>query len=658
MSQSAFDTTPVTEWVGHPTQWLFEDFLFPQFTGSSAVAFVLTTVIFAVCLGFAARYAVKTLRIRRRLKPLLGYLHEKIHLSDDENDTLARASFREHYQDVREKFEHIDFLNHGWTEFSETLVIQEDDHAPISNTVRPSVYLNFHTADEAGKWGFKFLQGLPNLFVGFGLLFTFLGLAAALFAASSGLNGNIEEAQKALQSLLHAATFKFLTSIAGLASSIFLTILCKHWHKQIQRDFDRLCRYLEKGLLFISLEKLNSDQIVELRRQTEQLQRFNQDMAISIGNEINTFMGSKLPYILQKTFEPMQQALEKLSAFQVEQQWRCFEPMLKELEKLGNGGRDAIKEIAGDDIKSVVSTINDVANDLKTVMQSVKTSSQGASDGLSAIVGDLALTLKNFDQQTQHQQRTFAEHASGIIESSANALSERFAGAASQLESVVHSFGDGFNQKMGHATNTMATHLQTAAQDMQNQLHAATTHFASGFAESAKPFAAQMGEFVATLKNFDQQARNQQQAFESIATKIRESADVVSHTLHKLDAAATPMSLTAQQFERTAFSLQAVSETMRQSQQSITTMITGLQENNARVTAVWQDYQARFENIDASLSKTFQHLVDASNSQLERIASFTNKLDESFARASNSLGSAIEGLEDVLEDMAALKQAA
>jgi hypothetical protein len=72
---------------------------------------------------------------------------------------------------------------------------------------------------------FPVWQALPNYFVGVGLLFTFFGLVAALQFASGAVAADIDEAQGALRNLLAAATFKFMTSICGLFSSIVFSVV-------------------------------------------------------------------------------------------------------------------------------------------------------------------------------------------------------------------------------------------------------------------------------------------------------------------------------------------------------------------------------------------------------------------------------------------------
>jgi hypothetical protein len=108
---------------------------------------------------------------------------------------------------------------------------------------------------------------LPNYFVGFGLLFTFLGIVAALYFASSGVTGTIDKAQHALGDLLNAATFKFLASIARLVCSIAFSLLYRWRIRAIDRAFDQLCAQLERLMSFIAPEQLAAKQL----RQAEHL---------------------------------------------------------------------------------------------------------------------------------------------------------------------------------------------------------------------------------------------------------------------------------------------------------------------------------------------------------------------------------------------------
>lgn len=84
--------------------------------------------------------------------------------------------------------------------------------------------LNLGDFDRTGL-SFDFYRELPDYFVGSGLVFTFCGLVAGLYFASQGLmTADISLARDSLNKLLSASTFKFLTSIAGVGSSLIMSI--------------------------------------------------------------------------------------------------------------------------------------------------------------------------------------------------------------------------------------------------------------------------------------------------------------------------------------------------------------------------------------------------------------------------------------------------
>jgi len=84
------------------------------------------------------------------------------------------------YQSFAEQFDTIDaslskhrLLRHAWQEFKETLILPNtvlNDERVVRNTARPQDYLNLQET----RLHFRFFRALPNIFVGIGLLPTFL----------------------------------------------------------------------------------------------------------------------------------------------------------------------------------------------------------------------------------------------------------------------------------------------------------------------------------------------------------------------------------------------------------------------------------------------------------------------------------------------------
>lgn len=109
-----------------------------------------------------------------------------------------------------------------------------------NNHISEYDYLSIGMIETKG-FPLKIISALPGYFVGFGLVFTFLGLVAALYFSAQGMKaGSYEDAKTSLMQLLYASSFKFTTSIAGISSSLLISILYKSLLHQLDLKFSRL----------------------------------------------------------------------------------------------------------------------------------------------------------------------------------------------------------------------------------------------------------------------------------------------------------------------------------------------------------------------------------------------------------------------------------
>jgi len=94
----------------------------------------------------------------------------------------------------------------------------------------------------------RWLGTAADALVGTGLVFTFLGLVAAIGAASSAVTQGADP-RNALVGLLGAASVKFLTSIAGIAGSLLLRVWQAVWLGRIASGCAAVNEALDSHLL-------------------------------------------------------------------------------------------------------------------------------------------------------------------------------------------------------------------------------------------------------------------------------------------------------------------------------------------------------------------------------------------------------------------------
>ena len=165
-------------------------------------------------------------------------------------------------------------------------------------------------------------------------------------------NSSPAQTQEALKGLLKSATFKFYTSIAGLAASLWFVISLRIGARCIDGSFDKLSNELERCLRFATPEH-KIFQLASLgERQLEQLEKLNTDIGIAIGKRVEEALNNTLPTHLASPLQQLSERLEhvasNLSNINVEALQKMGQAFSRELLGATQGQFQELATVLGD----------------------------------------------------------------------------------------------------------------------------------------------------------------------------------------------------------------------------------------------------------------------------------------------------------------------
>jgi hypothetical protein len=249
------------------------------------------------------------LDLRRRLEPVLLGLDDALQVVEEAG---SPASFTDRFPSINQRLAANPVIGESWRAFVKTLVPVPGQDDVLGTTRRPHEDLNESILTNAGV-NLRFYTAVPNYLVGLGLLFTFLGLVAALYFASAGVTAtDIQAAQGALRDLLAAATFKFVTSIAGLGASIVYSSREKTQLYRVGHRLARLCTALEQRLVPVTPEYLGIVQLAEMKSQSTLLRRLGRHLHITIPETIEERLAGELLDAIAPLREGFVRAAERI----------------------------------------------------------------------------------------------------------------------------------------------------------------------------------------------------------------------------------------------------------------------------------------------------------------------------------------------------------
>ena len=198
------------------------------------------------------------------------------------------VAFASNFEAIRSDLGSMPVIGERWRDYCNSLIVIDRPIPMVGTTSRVASWFDLGLVRSGTiKLDLRYHAALPNLLVGAGLLFTFLGLAVALSAAGGVVEAQSADRTNALKTLLDAASFKFITSLVGLFLSIAYALYRKSKLRGIERSLDEFVAALETRVPIITPASLQLKGNEILERQASHLETFSTDLALGIGSALD-----------------------------------------------------------------------------------------------------------------------------------------------------------------------------------------------------------------------------------------------------------------------------------------------------------------------------------------------------------------------------------
>jgi methyl-accepting chemotaxis protein len=658
------------------------------------VAPALASITFLAAIVLCCLFLLHTLYIRGQIGLRIGLIRR----------IRSKADFAEAMPKIEKRMLRCRYLRHSWEKFRETLIEPSLTDLPgqqlVRNTARPQDY--FNTVDAGLR--FPIFRAMPNVLVGIGLLLTFFGLVTALYFTTDAINNasDLTASQNALKDLLHAASFKFYTSIAGLAGSIILTIALRYGTAKLESSFDGLASVLEAKVVFVTPESIAFDHYREAQEHTKTLRLFNTEVALSIGRRIEEALAATLPGYLAQAMAPIGRSLEEVA------------------EKITSMNQGAIGDLTesfitklhgatGDQMQSLARTLGDLHSSIEELNQRMNESGSGLAENVSRSTNDMrdaiaavttALTeisikaerglddsrdainsqletaiasLENASKQISAGLSQTIDRITVGSEHAASHVAQEMSAAAQNLKIASESIADRIEQAVTSITSRVTNNSAAIAEKIKDAALEASAQSTTGVAKAGaevaetlarvgEQFSGALGRVQHSLDGMVQQMTSIERGVGDHVGKIQllskaaqETQNAMACTAQSLREAGAPLTesshLIVEASRRIADATSSAERSITGANSQIRTISETLQDALRTTVAQWQDYEGRFKDVDENLGLILDRIVKSVQEHLEAMRGFVEKVDEKLAGAVDRLGGGIDELGEFAQTM-------
>lgn len=386
------------------------------------------------------------------------------------------TGFPSKYEELSSELARTPVVSKPWRALRDTLLTPTEPGRPVQATVPAGEFFEPMVLLRAAGLNPRYHTALPGFLVGAGLCFTFLGLTLTMMSASDVVAAGVSQAQRnaALQQLLELASFKFVTSLAGLACSIIYALL---WKQRclplVDRAASGLVDRLEEIMPLLTPLAAQEEATALARKQLTQFEAFSTDLAAAIGGTLDKALDTRLG----EHIGPLREAMDRLAARTAADNFAALEQMLsKFMEGLQGGASDKMNDVAirladlGDGLKGLEAGLREAATRMADGADAMaRRMGEGAEAALSRItdqMAGLAETLRGVAVQTQSASADASRDMVSRIEQAA----ESFAAAARDVAGVLGQAAEGVRRTMESGAEASAARLSVQFETMVSAL--------------------------------------------------------------------------------------------------------------------------------------------------------------------------------------------
>lgn len=415
-------------------------------------------------------------------------------------------------------------------------------------------------------------EAVPNILIGTGILFTFVGIIVVLLAAGADVGSlsstDPRKAQESLQNLFQAISIKFITSVAGIFCSSLLSLAIKNEVKQVAIACQAFASRLNEEFPVLTFEveilsllrALGSQETATSMREAAtslgQAAKALNDSSGALGEQMGRLVeaqerltpeaiGRQVGQVLEDQFAPVfrdiRDSLQELHKIKAEQGQQIVEALMSELrteviepvlaqmaESTNRTGEvaDLVKMLQGTLEGSLTEAVKKLEKSTDTIQQFQTDTLQK----LEGFAGKLANILGQFESQTRKvlesvaievKQATKAaieglETQRGAFQDSARQAAETFRGIRTELEQALEhqaSLEERRLSEMSERIESLFRNVESAFQRQMDALEEIGAEASKGLLDARTRLLEGMGEIHRVLTNTSEVVREELHQF-------------------------------------------------------------------------------------------------------------------------------------------------
>ncbi|MFP5492533.1 MAG: anti-phage ZorAB system protein ZorA [Bacteriovoracia bacterium] len=630
---------------------------------------VVDSFLFYGCNGFILLFCfIQWKQLRSRTREIRFELSEANKLFSKEN---PRKYFAEEYESIHKNLLSNKTLSHKWHEFTEHLIYPgpRDKDQVFMNSIMPSSFFSSETLLPQ-RLDLRWINSVPGKITALGILGTFIGLSFGVYLAQAKLvGGTSEEMMKGLQYLLSGASLAFVTSLLGIIGSLFYSAYEKKILNEIDSSINDFCDNLEKALKFLTKEQLARDQLSIQQEQLKVLESFSNDLAISIGNTLD----SKFSGQISGGFQNLVSSIESLKEVQAD----FSNDLMKSLADKLSGG---LSSMADEKKNDAMSALKYMQESMVSQMEKMLASQDEMQKTTKLLVSEISTSLMS-------GQTKINEELIGTV----SKLQQNFLDLSTSLTSKVESSLEGVSSKMEELnikmSNSQAESMrafETLMTRVSENLVKASEVSSQAMVGNINTSANKMGETVEMLNrslksSAEMTSESLNAMFKGLNTsvdKFGENVIDLNRYIEKNKEVAALSGKTAETYKEIVIANKVVGEqfgaaaarvnefssnilgltkTLAAFSSDMQSSIVKIKEVNEVSAKTWENYSARFEGVDTALSEAFGKLEEGTREYNKILHSYVTELSASSDSIVGRFADAVEELELVFNSVSEAK---